>query len=76
MKHHRFHRLPLTLIVTLLTQLVAIAGWASYLDARVASLELMRPDAAQLADRFARVEERLQNVRDDIAFIRRQLERK
>ncbi|MBV8939398.1 MAG: hypothetical protein JO089_06125 [Alphaproteobacteria bacterium] len=68
--------LPPTLLCAAGAQLITAVIWATALDARVGVLESVRADARGVPEKLARLEERVDAIRQDVAFIRRALERK
>lgn len=68
-------RIPPALIIAAISQLCALVAWAVYLDARVAHLEADAPIPTQLAERFVRIEERLEGLREDIGELKDAMKR-
>ena len=68
-------KISLTLVVMLFVQIVAVITWATYLEARVKGLEVNTQPMTTLLERFARLEERIDFVRADIAQIKGDIER-
>ncbi len=66
-------RIPLLFIMTLIIQLAVIVVWATQLDARVGRIELQSNDTNNLPERFARLEERLDNVKQDTSAMKQSL---
>lgn len=58
-------RIPLAIIFTLMMQLFGALFWAAQLDARVMRMEQQSMSQRHLNERFARLEERLDNVKAD-----------
>lgn len=58
-------RIPIALIVALLTQFAGALIWAAQLDARVGGMERQTLGQLELQQRFAKLEERLDNVKQD-----------
>lgn len=79
MTHHAHfrveRRIPLMLFITLGMQIAATLMWATYLEARVTSLETHAIEPITNSERFARLEERIAFIQEDVALIRRKLER-
>ena len=76
-KHERWtleRRIPLTLLVMLVLQLAATVVWASQLDARVDGIEKHYLASNGLGEKFTRLEERLEFLKQDLAFMKNQLE--
>lgn len=69
-------RVSFAFLLSLLIQLLTLVIWATYLEARVGSLELSHGRDIAVPERLARLEERVEAVRQDVAFIRREMERK
>jgi len=67
-------RLPFAVIVTLLVQAAGALVWATELDARVNGLEQQLVTSSSLNEKFARLEERLENMKQDIEGIKHQLD--
>ena len=67
-------RVPIAVIVTLLVQMGGALVWATQLDARVADMERASITGANLNEKFARLEERLDNMKQDTAAMKRQLD--
>lgn len=65
---------PLALVATLLMQLAAGLVWATHLEARVGGLEERYPDNAALAERFARLEERMDGIKDDMQAVKQRMD--
>jgi|GEM_PF-6283343 len=68
-------RLPLAVIVTLMMQAAAILIWATQLEARVSGVEQQSINSSQLNEKFGRLEERLENMKQSIGDVKRQLDR-
>lgn len=68
-------RIPIAVIVALLLQLAGALIWATELDARVSGIERQSLGSSGMSERFARMEERLDNVRQDMQGMKRQLDR-
>lgn len=67
-------RIPLTVIFMLLFQLGGALIWATQIDARVGTIEQQSISSAELNEKFARLEERLDNMKEDLAGMKRQLD--
>jgi hypothetical protein len=67
-------RLSLALIMTLLMQAAGVLIWATQLEARVGAVEQQGEGTSSLNEKFARLDERLDGMKEDIAVIRRQME--
>ena len=70
-----FRRIPLAVIITLLVQCIGAVIWATQLDARVAAMEEQSVSTVVLNEKFARLEERLDNMKQDLSGMKRQLDR-
>lgn len=68
-------RIPLAVLVTLLMQFIAVIIWATQLDARVGAMETQNVPAATFNEKFARLDERLDNLREDFGGMKHQLDR-
>lgn len=69
-------KIPVTLVLAALAQLVALVAWATWLEARVTAMETGAHDLRGLSASFARLEERIEGVRQEISLLRREVERK
>ena len=67
--------IPWSVVLTLLLQFIAIVIWATQLDARVNNMEQQNVSTGALNEKFARLDERLDNLRDDFGGMKRQLDR-
>jgi FKBP-type peptidyl-prolyl cis-trans isomerase (trigger factor) len=67
-------RIPLSLVMMILAQMAAMLVWATQLDARVGDMERNSGNAFALNEKFARLEERLDNVRQNMEAIKRQMD--
>lgn len=68
-------RLPAAIILSLLMQAAAILVWATQLDARVNGIERQSVNNSQLNEKFARLEERLDSLKQSMGDLKRQLDR-
>ncbi len=66
-------RVPAALIMTLLMQAAGALIWATHLEARVGQVERQSVSAALLQEKFARLEERLDALKDTLEDLRRHL---
>lgn len=66
-------RIPVAVILTLLVQMGGALIWAAQLDARVDSIEIKHVDDRHLNEKFARLEERLDFLKQDIGGMKHQL---
>ena len=67
-------RIPLTLISMVLMQGCMILIWATQLDARVNGVEQQIFNSRNLNEKFAKLEERLDDVKQGMSDIKRQIE--
>lgn len=67
--------IPVAVILTLLIQVGGVLIWATQLDARVSGIEQQAISSNTLNEKFARLDERLDNMKQDIAGIKRQLDK-
>jgi len=67
-------RVPIAVIVTLLIQMGGALVWATQLDARVGDMERQTITSASLNEKFARLEERLDDMKQNLAAMKRQLD--
>lgn len=70
---HIDRRIPITLLVMLLLQMIGAIIWATQLDARVNNVESQAGNAMGLSEKLARIDERLENMRQDVGGMRQQL---
>ena len=68
-------RISYSLLLSILLQFIALIARADYLEARVSTLETARAGTLGVPERLARLEERVEAVRQDVAYIRHALER-
>lgn len=66
-------RVPAAVLITLLIQLGAALIWATQLEARVNGAEQRALDGRGLSEKFARLEERLEFLKQDIGGVKNQL---
>lgn len=69
-------RVPIAVIFAVAMQIFTLVVWGAWLEARVATLERGRMQEASLPERFARLEERMDAVREDLVRLRERLEKK
>jgi hypothetical protein len=67
-------RVPIAVIVTLLFQMSGALVWATQLDARVGDIERQSISSAGLNEKFARLEERLDDMKQNLASMKHQLD--
>lgn len=68
------NRIHYSVIITLLVQAASVLIWATQLDARVNGMEQQCAGSSGLSEKFARLEERLDGMRQDIGGVKQQLE--
>lgn len=68
-------RIPMALLVTLCVQIATALIWATQLDARVSHVEQQGMGAVTMGEKFARLEERLDFLKQNITTMRQQLDR-
>ena len=66
-------RIPIALLLTLFIQIAAGIIWATQLNARVDNLENEAGASAGFGEKLARIDERLQNLKQDMEFIKREV---
>lgn len=66
-------RIPIALLLTLFIQIASGIIWATQLNARVDNLEHGASASAGFAEKLARIDERLQNLKQDMEFIKREV---
>ena len=67
-------RVPIAVILTLLVQMGGALVWATQLDARVAEVERQATGYSSLNEKFARLDQKLDDVQQNLAAVRRQLD--
>jgi Tfp pilus assembly protein PilO len=67
-------RIPLAVIIAMFLQIAGILIWATQLDARVESIEHRTLADASLSEKFARLEERMENLKRDTDYIKHQMD--
>ncbi len=68
-------KIPLTLFCALIGQCLGLVVWATHLEARLEAVERAQGAQTGLNEKFARLEERIDALRSDIAQMRRQIDR-
>ncbi len=68
-------RVPIVLLLTLFMQFVAALIWASQLNARVETLEIQAGHSYDLGEKLARIDERVQAMKQDTDFIKQSINR-
>lgn len=63
-------RIPIALLVTLFLQIGAALVWATQLNSRVGALEHELIGTADFAEKLARIDERIQGMKEDIESIK------
>lgn len=66
-------RIPIALLVTLFIQIATALIWATQLNARVGTLEQQVVGSSDVGEKLARIDERLQAVKQDVEFIKREV---
>ena len=67
-------RIPVALFISIILQMGGALIWASQLDARVNQLEQNTLADSGLGEKFARLEERLDSLKQNLAGMRQQLD--
>ena len=74
-EHWRFDkRIPMAVIIMLALQILGAIIWATQLDARVNQLESLTVETSQVNEKFARLEERLDFMKQNLVTVRGQLD--
>lgn len=68
-------RIPLTVIAVLLVQLASALIWATQLEARVSGVEKESVSANALNEKFARLDERLDGMKQNLEEMKHQIDR-
>lgn len=68
-------RVPVAVILAFILQIAGALIWATELDARVSHMERESGTFTGVTEKFVRMEERMENMRQDLGIIRRQLDR-
>lgn len=68
----RIMHMPWTLFLTLVMQFIGVLIWATQLEARVEHTERLLQGAMALNEKFARLEERIDGVKQEMAGMREQ----
>ncbi len=63
-------RIPIALLITLFLQIAAAIIWATQLNARVDTLEHEAGESSGFGEKLARIDERLQNMKQDMESIK------
>ncbi len=66
-------RVPIALVATMLIQVAAALIWATQLNARVDTLEVQAVSSADFGEKLARIDERVQAMKQDTDYIKRSL---
>ena len=66
-------RIPIALLITLFFQFASALVWATQLNARVGTLEQEGISMASFGERLARIDERLQSMKQDVEFIKHEI---
>jgi hypothetical protein len=75
MKWQLDRRIPIALLATLIMQFAAALIWASRLNARVETLEIHAEHSHDLSEKLARIDERVQAMKQDTDFIKQSINR-
>ena len=67
--------IPHAVILTLVMQVAGILIWATQLDARVNGMEQQSVSNSAFNEKFARLDERLDNMKEDMSGLKHQLDR-
>jgi Tfp pilus assembly protein PilO len=73
-EHNAPLRIPFAVLITVLVQAAGVLIWATQLDARVGGMEQQVMSTTALNEKFARLEERLENMKQDLGGMKRQLD--
>ncbi len=68
-------RVPVAVMIMLLMQVGGVLVWATQLDARVSGIERQAITTGMLNEKFTRLDERLDNMKQDLSEVRQQLGR-
>ena len=68
-------RIPFAVILTMLLQLAGALIWATQLDARVGNVEEQMVSDSSLNEKFGRLDERLESLKQNMDGIKRQLDK-
>lgn len=68
-------KVPVAVITIFFIQVITVIVWATQLAARVEHVEQKALSNEVASEKFARLEERLEHIREDITIIRRQIEK-
>lgn len=68
-------RVPVAVILAIFIHIFGILIWASQLDARVDNMEKHVVGESAFNEKFARIEERLEHVKEDVSFIKNDMEK-
>jgi hypothetical protein len=66
-------RIPIALLITLFFQFASALVWATQLNARVGTLEQDGVGMADFGEKLARIDERLQGMKQDVEFIKNEV---
>lgn len=72
---HLDKRIPITLIIAIVLQTVAVVWWGARLDQRVTQLELTSSSRAEFSDRITRQETLMESVQDTTRRIETKVDR-
>ncbi|MCE2926471.1 MAG: hypothetical protein LW823_02325 [Rickettsiales bacterium] len=68
-------KIPIAVIIALFIQMLAAVIWATELAARVETIEQHFLSSSVANERFARLEERLEYIHENVTIIRRKLDK-
>lgn len=69
-----YGRVSVTLIATLILQAAGVLIWATHLESRVNNMEQQSVNAVMLNEKFARLDERMEHLKQQILVMNTQLE--
>jgi len=67
--------IPIAVIIAFILQVIGAIIWITELDARVSNVEHQSTLLAPANEKFARLEERLDHIKEDTDSLKRQLDR-
>lgn len=67
-------RIPIAVIIAFILQVIGAVIWVTELDARVNIVERQSELLSPTNEKFARLEERLDNIKGDLSSVKRQLD--
>ena len=72
---HSARRISLALVMTIVVQVASILIWATQLNARVNGMEQQCAATGALSEKFARLDEHLDGMKQDLSGVKHQLDR-